>query len=281
MKSRGFTLIELLVVIAIIAILAAILFPVFTSARESARAATCQSNLSQLLKACALYEDDYPGGILPGCISEKEGTGWSNISTMWPVLVDKYTKQLAKHRDAASTEFRGLFRCPSSPMVFMREGGSAAKPWIRAANFDRCYGYNYYYLGGDPNNPQNAKFPRIAEVAKPTKTVRIIEIWNWNAGIYDDYKPGGRGSLFCYVPSIYNNNYCRRDGCWPPGWHAGKSMVAWMDGHVSAVTLKPPIIPGGTGSVHATDYEGVQTRFMGTGANAVADPYYRIAAPKP
>ncbi|MDD4153709.1 MAG: prepilin-type N-terminal cleavage/methylation domain-containing protein, partial [bacterium] len=48
MKKRGFTLIELLVVIAIIAILAAILFPVFGRAREQARKATCQSNLKQL-----------------------------------------------------------------------------------------------------------------------------------------------------------------------------------------------------------------------------------------
>src|SRR5688572_25991714 len=57
--KRGFTLIELLVVIAIIAILAAILFPVFAKARESARKATCQSNLKQLGLAFGMYKQDF------------------------------------------------------------------------------------------------------------------------------------------------------------------------------------------------------------------------------
>ncbi|MDD3926076.1 MAG: DUF1559 domain-containing protein [bacterium] len=59
MKKRGFTLIELLVVIAIIAILAAILFPVFGKAREQARKATCQSNLKQISLAMLMYAQDY------------------------------------------------------------------------------------------------------------------------------------------------------------------------------------------------------------------------------
>jgi len=58
-RNRGFTLIELLVVIAIIAILAAILFPVFARAREAARKATCISNLKQIALACLMYAQDY------------------------------------------------------------------------------------------------------------------------------------------------------------------------------------------------------------------------------
>lgn len=59
MRRQGFTLIELLVVIAIIAILAAILFPVFARAREKARQASCQSNLKQLSLAFLMYAQDY------------------------------------------------------------------------------------------------------------------------------------------------------------------------------------------------------------------------------
>ena len=65
MRRRGFTLIELLVVIAIIAILAAILFPVFARAREKARQASCASNLKQLCLAFQMYAQDYDE-TLPG-----------------------------------------------------------------------------------------------------------------------------------------------------------------------------------------------------------------------
>lgn len=64
-SRRGFTLIELLVVIAIIAILAAILFPVFAQARERGRLATCTSNLHQIYIALTQYADDFRGFMPP------------------------------------------------------------------------------------------------------------------------------------------------------------------------------------------------------------------------
>src|SRR4051794_25612458 len=65
LARRGFTLIELLVVIAIIAILAAILFPVFAQAREKARQTTCLSNLRQLASGMTMYSQDSDGLFPP------------------------------------------------------------------------------------------------------------------------------------------------------------------------------------------------------------------------
>src|SRR5204862_2529101 len=64
-RNRAFTLIELLVVIAIIAILAAILFPVFAQAREKARGASCLSNVKQMALGAYMYAQDYDDQVVP------------------------------------------------------------------------------------------------------------------------------------------------------------------------------------------------------------------------
>jgi len=95
--KRGFTLIELLVVIAIIAILAAILFPVFARAREKARQSSCQSNLKQLALAWQMYVQDYDE-VAPFCqINDYGGIGESH----WPYWLAPYVKNTQ------------IFDCPS------------------------------------------------------------------------------------------------------------------------------------------------------------------------
>jgi prepilin-type N-terminal cleavage/methylation domain-containing protein/prepilin-type processing-associated H-X9-DG protein len=124
-QRRGFTLIELLVVIAIIGILAAMLFPVFARARESARKTQCLANVKNVAIAVQMYLTDYdafppkehgqgvleyaaqvPGGGAPDdpptdCYLTERG----NPYLRWPVILDDYTKN------------RDIWRCPSAQMT--------------------------------------------------------------------------------------------------------------------------------------------------------------------
>jgi prepilin-type N-terminal cleavage/methylation domain-containing protein/prepilin-type processing-associated H-X9-DG protein len=109
----GFTLIELLVVIAIIAILAAILFPVFAQAREKARAITCLSNQKQIGLGVMMYLQDYDEKY-PMCQT------WHNgVQVAWQGLIYPYIKNdkfnLADDGQLQAWGDSGVFRCPSFP----------------------------------------------------------------------------------------------------------------------------------------------------------------------
>ena len=93
--QRGFTLIELLVVIAIIAILAAILFPVFAQARDKARQAACLSNLRQIGSGLAMYVQDYDEH-LPNCCREGRAWAWLGTDLMGACAQDGITKATPK-----------------------------------------------------------------------------------------------------------------------------------------------------------------------------------------
>ena len=117
MKHRGFTLIELLVVIAIIAILAAILFPVFAKAKEKAKQASCLSNVRQLATAAISYAQDYDEALpasyqVLGAVIPETGGAY----TYWYWLIQPYTKNSQ------------ILNCPSWRQYFLG------------------YGWNYNYL---------------------------------------------------------------------------------------------------------------------------------------
>ena len=104
--KKGFTLIELLVVIAIIAILAAILFPVFAQAREKARATSCLSGSKQIATAIQMYTDDYDE-TLPGSMDVDGGGGgsWDYVQGGIYSITYKLQPYMKNYK---------VFACPSS-----------------------------------------------------------------------------------------------------------------------------------------------------------------------
>lgn len=184
-QSKAFTLIELLVVIAIIAILAAILFPVFARAREAARGASCVANLHQIGMAFQMYVQDYDESF-PSIIKDptQDGgcaprLGWLNANGGWAVLVYPYIKN------------GGIFHCPSAETPFWQAGGPQG--WCNPPDADAYYmnqlaqdaplGVTYLYKKAFAGGPWFAGGPiRDSEIAFPGKNVVVFEYASWHHG---------------------------------------------------------------------------------------------------
>src|SRR3954453_7753513 len=164
LRKRAFTLIELLVVIAIIAILAAILFPVFAQARDKARSVACLSNMKQIGTAESMYMQDYDGGIqelIPGGAAGRAGL--VGQPSMWMGTLQPYIKSV------------DIFRCPSSSvskadLTFDKRDSACS---IGLNSFLGWY-FNYFYYVTIGGNERKAAYPRPvreATIAYPAQTV--------------------------------------------------------------------------------------------------------------
>jgi prepilin-type N-terminal cleavage/methylation domain-containing protein/prepilin-type processing-associated H-X9-DG protein len=209
-KNKGFTLIELLVVIAIIAILAAILFPVFARARENARRSSCMSNLKQLSLGIMQYTQDYDEK-LPGFWKNDGGT------VTWATLVQPYAK---------STQ---LYVCPdgvSYPLT--------SPQYI-------SYGYSTI-LGGDATSIS------LAAINNTSETVMIADDWghqpspNDQTGWYYMYPPSTLNAVAPTGTSWWEKtpNTVAFKGSLTQQ-HFDGANIAYVDGHVKWSKLPGPL----------------------------------------
>jgi prepilin-type N-terminal cleavage/methylation domain-containing protein/prepilin-type processing-associated H-X9-DG protein len=153
MKRKGFTLIELLVVIAIIAILAAILFPVFAQAREKARAISCLSNTKQLGLADIMYSQDFDEAGPSGYNTAGTGGGWG-------FQLFSYVKS------------RGAYQCPDDPLVAGNQDGESF-----ALNSNLCTA-NAHPPWTWPIDFGAGRGRTISQIHSVSKTVMLFEVQN-------------------------------------------------------------------------------------------------------
>lgn len=169
-RQRGFTLIELLVVVAVIAVLAAVLFPVFMRARAAARTAVCVSNLAQLCKAHRMYSDDHDRTVVPAR-TRVVATGTQGIT--WCVLLQPYMQS------------EQILICP--------EDASPAAT-ARSVCLPHSYGINYLlaYNATWGARPFTAK---ISHVRRPSEVILFFELSGRAEAMGADYYEHRLGSL--------------------------------------------------------------------------------------
>jgi prepilin-type N-terminal cleavage/methylation domain-containing protein/prepilin-type processing-associated H-X9-DG protein len=162
---RGFTLIELLVVIAIIAILAAILFPVFAQAREKARAISCVSNEKQIALAIIQYTQDNDEKY---CWCEwYNGTSGQYMS--WREIVSPYVKSGMGIAYGSPTAITGVWQCPDFP-----DPNQYAEYGVHLEVFPD---QEFKCLDDDGNFPCDVPYPTIsiAAIQNPSDLVMMVE----------------------------------------------------------------------------------------------------------
>lgn len=215
----GFTLIELLVVIAIIAILAAILFPIFVSAQERGRLSGCYSNLKEIAMAFQMYCDEFDGKVPFAADAEDKHDRYAvpSVGFPWPypwVVMKKYCRG---HR---------VWQCPADKGLTFFRADAGGTGW--PAKIKNCYdmwGSSYSY-----------------------RTAMVVKGWDSSAANYSNIKPcvvgqfrrASRVAIF-FDALEYSATTPPGPSDWNAQWHHFKyPMMGWnmafADGHARLIT---------------------------------------------
>jgi prepilin-type N-terminal cleavage/methylation domain-containing protein/prepilin-type processing-associated H-X9-DG protein len=227
-RNRGFTLIELLVVIAIIAILAAILFPVFAQAREKARAITCISNVKQIALGTTMYVQDYDEKFpLMFYVDPVSGAPTAGFPVLVGDLVLPYIKNYQ------------IFRCLSRGAVGndlcvtdSANAGFGLAP--TACLYKTNYGYNLALAYPNYNNPTTpywagALGSALAAVQFPADRIAWTDI-GYTQDLREPYDPSA--DFYQSYFWLWPPDSCCND--WPSPRHQGRFSVGYVDGHAKS-----------------------------------------------
>ena len=184
-KQKGFTLIELLVVIAIIAILAAILFPVFQKVRENARKASCQSNLKQIGLALVQYSQDADEKLVPSWVGDPFNSDNTGAKYKWMDAIFPFVKS------------NGVFHCPDDSGDTVATGptvtstGNYIRAGVGGANGDALptgvssynQGFGSYAINSSGWNdgvvanrgPGQANAQALSDLQSPATTIDVTD----------------------------------------------------------------------------------------------------------
>jgi len=245
--KSGFTLIELLVVIAIIAILAAILFPVFATVREKARQTSCSSNMKQLGLAVMQYVQDNDENF-PIAFAT-----WTGTAPVWPVEISPYVKTYKVFQCPDDSLSHNTNTWKGTPISYVANGASI---YDTAIGHHRFVGvFAMMKSNGDWANPRvtgpedyadNIAIRTVAGVGRPSDTIMLAETLNQDGSVANSTE-----NMSSWYYSTLTNYFQwesipegTRVGVYPDGPngaisapHSGKTLTNFLftDGHVKSM----------------------------------------------